>query len=247
MTTVQKPIIMTIDGAVMKLQINRPQEQNGLNWEALELLADAYQRAIDDKTLRVIVITGNHEYFHTGGRVNVSNAGEQKKYSAGIERMQRLQDELTIPMIAAVSGDCLKGGMGLLADADIAVARRGVHFGFPEVRMGGVPMMVMASTISIPKKRALEAYYSSEYFDADEAFRMGLVNCVASDEEFWDTVQHYIDMIVSKPRELIEMTRAAYYRMIEMPGKKERKNYAMDILENHVLTTMASGKTEYNI
>lgn len=247
MVVTREPIIMTIEGPVMKLKINRPEDHNGLNWEALKLLGDAYQRAIDDRSLRVIVITGDDQYFHTGGRVNAGDEEEQKKYSEQVERMQRLQDELTIPLIAAVSGDCLKGGMGLLADADIAVARQGVSFGFPEVRMGGVPMMVMASTISIPKKRALEAYYSSEYFGAETALEMGLVNQVVPEEAFWDTVQHYIDMIITKPPELIEMTRKAYYSMAEMPDKERRKSFAITMLKNQVLTAMASGKTEYNV
>lgn len=242
------PLLVTIENeVVMKIKINRPQEKNGLNWEALELLADGYERAIHDPKIRVIVITGDNNYFHTGGRVNAKDPEEQVRYANGIERMQRLQDELTVPLIAAVSGDCLKGGMGLLADADLAIARKGVHFGFPEVRMGGVPMMVMASTISLPKKMSLEAYYSSEYFSAEDALRMGLVNCVVPDEEFWPTVERYVQMIVDKPRRLIELTRQAYYSMSELPSKEKRKEYAMEVLRTQVLSEMAVGKTQHNV
>ena len=248
MASRESPLLVSIeDKMVMKIKINRPHEKNGLNWEALEILADCYERTIKDPEIRVIVITGDEKYFHTGGRVNAKDPNEQKKYSNGIERMQQLQDQLTVPLIAAVSGDCLKGGMGLLADADLAVARKGVHFGFPEVRMGGVPMMVMASTISLPKKMSLEAYYSSEYFTAEDALRMGLVNCVVSDEEFWPTVNRYVQMILDKPRQLIEMTRKAYYTMSELPEKNERKEYAMHVLRTQVLTEMAIGKTQHNV
>lgn len=248
MTEKKSPLLVDIENeAVMKIRINRPHEKNGLNWEALEMLADCYQRAIEDSKIRVIVITGDKQYFHTGGRVNAQDPEEQKRYANGIERMQRLQDALTVPLIAAVSGDCLKGGMGLLADADLAVARQGVRFGFPEVRMGGVPMMVMASTIAMPKKLSLEAYYSSEYFSAETALRMGLVNCVVPDEEFWPTVERYIQMILDRPRKLIEMTRNAYYSMSELPGKEQRKEYAMNTLRTQVLAEMSKGKTEHNV
>lgn len=243
-----KPILHTIDDdGVMRIVINRPAEQNGLNWEANEMLADCYREALDNPDIRVIVLTGNREYFHTGGRVNAKDEAEQKRYADSIERMQQLQDALTIPVICAVSGDCLKGGMAVLADADLAIARQGVRFGFPEVRMGGVPMVVMASTISMPKKMALEAYYSSEYFSAEDALRMGLVNCVVSDDEFEDTVSRYVKMITDKPRALIEMTREAYYTMSEMPAKTDRKEYALRTLRTKVLTEMAVGKTEDHV
>lgn len=243
------PIVVTEEegGALLKLRINTPEEKNGLNWKALEILADCYERAIEDKNIRAILITGDDKYFHTGGRVNAEDPEEQRKYSDGIERMQKLQDKLTIPLIAAVSGDCLKGGMGLLADADLAIARKGVMFGFPEVRMGGVPMMVMAQTINMPKKMSLEAYYSSEYFSAEDALRMGLVNCVVPPEEFWPTVNRYVHMVIDKPRALIEMTRYAYYSMVEMPSKKERSRFAMEMLRTKVLKEMQNGKTEHNV
>ena len=248
MSNSQLPLIVDIDDrGVMKIRINRPEEKNGLNYLALEMLADCYQRALDDPAIRVIVITGDEHYFHTGGRVNVKDPEEQKRYSDGIERMQALQDQLRVPIIAAVNGDCLKGGMGLLADADLAIARRGVHFGFPEVRMGGVPMMVMAQTIQMPKKMSLEAYYSSEYFSAEDALHMGLVNCVVDDEDFWPTVERYVRMIVERPKALIEMTREAYYTMSEMPSKQARSEYAMRTLRTRVLKEMEHGKAEHNV
>ena len=146
---IETPMIITVKDGVMKLQIHRPEEKNGLNWEALKILGDCYKRAIEDEEIRVVVFTGDRQYFHTGGRVNAKDAEESEKYSKYLEYMQNMQNRLTVPLIAAVSGDCLKGGMGFVADADFAVARKGVRFGFPEVRMGGVPMMVMVSTMGI--------------------------------------------------------------------------------------------------
>lgn len=243
----KEPILSSEENGVLKLKINCPEEKNGLNWKALKLLGDAYKRAIEDETIRVVVLTGNDEYFHTGGRVNADDPEESEKYSKYLEYMQTMQNRLTVPLIAAVSGDCLKGGMGFVADADFAVAKKGVRFGFPEVRMGGVPMMVMVSTIGMPKKKALEAYYSSEYFSAEEAEKMGLVNCVAEADEFWDTVQRYIDLILDKPRNLIRMTRDAYYNLVDLPSRQARESYAMETLRTKVLPEMSRTKTEHNV
>ncbi len=242
-----EPILVSLEGGVMKLQINRPEEKNGLNWEALKILGDSYKKALENEEVRVIVLTGDDLYFHTGGRVNAKDPEESRKYSKYLEYMQTMQNQLPVPLIAAVSGDCLKGGMAFVADADFAIARKGVRFGFPEVRMGGVPMMVMVSTIGLPKKRALEAYYSSEYFSAEEAKELGLVNCVAEPEEFWDTVQRYIDLILDKPRDLIRMTRDAYYNLTDLSSREAREVYAMETLRTKVLPAMSENKTEYNV
>lgn len=244
-----RPITYSIeeDGAVIKIVIDNPELKNGLDWIAMEILCEAYEKAINDRNIKCVLICGNGKYWHTGGRVNAKDPEEQKKYSDNLKRMQELQDQLTVPIIAAVNGDCLKGGMGLLAEADLAVAREDVQFGFPELRMGGVPMVVMADTISMPKKRSLEAYYSSNYFSAEEALKMGLVNRVVSEEDFWPTVNEFVHMVIDKPRDLIEMTREAYYTMIEMPSRAERTAWALETLRNRVLKAMEKGKTEHNV
>ena len=151
-------------------------------------------------------------------------------------------------MIAAVSGHCLKAGMGMLASCDFAVAREGVEFGFPEVRMGGVPMMVLVDTIGLmPPKRELEAYLTSWNFSAQEAYQMGLVNRVVPKEAFAATVEKFVRVYLDTPPDLVEMTRRAYKAMRALPDKKSRAEFAMQMLRSEVLTTMSAGKTEYNV
>ncbi len=237
-----------ITDGVMKIVIDNPETKNGLTWEGVEQLSDSFEQFMEDDKIRVAVITGNREYFYTGGRVNPHHPGENEKYANAISRYSAAADRVTKPMIAAISGDCLKAGMGLIAKCDFAVAREGVEFGFPEVRMGGVPMMVMAETMgTMPKKRALEAFLSSWNFSAEEAYRMGLVNRVVTEDKFWDTVDEYVRVFLDTPRELIEMTRKAYYSLEKMENIQDRRKFAMEMLRTEVLTSMAETEVQYNI
>lgn len=244
----KRQVYSSIENGVMTITIDNPEMKNGLNWVGIEQLADCYEVMRDNKEIRVAVITGNEEYFYTGGRVDATVPGEQEKYANAIARVDALMAQNKTPMIAAVSGHCLKAGMGMIANCDFAVACEGVEFGFPEVRMGGVPMMVMVDTIDcMPRKRALEAYLTSWNFSAEDAYGMGLINRVVPKEAFRETVNQFVRVFLDTPPALIEMTRRAYDTMKAMPDKKERTEFAMNMLRTEVLTTMAQIKTDYNV
>lgn len=240
-------ILVTVKGPVLTICIDRPQDKNGTDWRALNALSDAYEQAAEDPNLRVLVLTAKGDYFYTGGRVNADDPAEQANYSAAIARSGAVRKKLRLPTIAAVNGDCLKAGMGWLMEADMAIAKKGVRFGFPEVRMGGVPVMVMTSCMALPKKLALEAYYSSETFDTDTAYRLGLLNAVVEEADFWPTVERYIHKVIDWPRELIQMTHDTYYDMAELATKAERVAYGQRVLRERVLPEMAQQKTRYNV
>ena len=244
----KKQVSFKVDGHVMTVTIDNKETKNGLNWEGIEQFAECYAYAAEHEEIRVMVITGNDQYFYTGGRVDATVPGEKEKYADAIEKLTALQDANQVPVVAAVSGDCLKAGMGLLAESDFAVACEGTEFGFPEVRMGGAPMMVMAETIdAMPKKKALEAYYTSWNFSAKEALEMGLLNAVVSREDFQSEVDKYVNVFLNTPKPLISITRKAYVEMAKAEDIKSRRQIAMRMLREEVLTTMAKTKTSYNV
>lgn len=243
-----KQVRYEIKEHVMTITIDNPEMKNGLNWVGINELADCFELMKADKSIRVAIITGNDEYFYTGGRVNPTVPGEQEKYADAIKRYDTLMSQNTTPMVAAVSGHCLKAGMGMVANCDFAIARKGVEFGYPEVRMGGVPMMVLVDTVdTLPRKRALEALLTSWNFSAEEAYRMGIVNRVVPMEEFGATVDKYVRVFLDTPEIIVQMTRKAYNKMVTMADKKERAVFADKMLREEVLPAMASGKTEYNV
>ncbi len=240
-------IEVKIQGAVVTITIDLPETKNGLNWRAMEALAEAYDRIAADRDARVIVQTGTGKYFYTGGRVDANDPEDRARYAASIAHMSSQSKKLKLPVIAAINGDCLKGGMGWLVGADMAIAKRTAQFGFPELRMGGVPMLVMAQCMCLPKKFALEAYYSSENFDAETMYRFGLLNAITDEDDFWPTVEKYIHIIIDNPQVLIQMTHDAYFAMEELATTAERTSFAQKMLEEKVLPQMANEKQEYNV
>lgn len=241
-------LIVDVSGCVMKITHNRPHLKNGGDWRSLRETGKAYQLAIDNpEEIRCIVIAGSNGYWNTGGRVLSDDPEERRNYADAIKESMEVKKKLRQPIIAAVNGDCLKGGMGLLVSADLAVAVDTAKFGLPEMRMGGVPMVVMAQIMSIPKKLLLEACYSSEYFDAQTAYRMGLVNAVVSEEEFWPTVERYVRMITDNSPALVQMTHDAYYELAKVFDDDERAALAQKLLKEKVLPQMAKEKTTYNV
>lgn len=233
---------------VMIITIDHPETKNGLDWIGINQLADCYAYAAEHRDILVMVITGNEQYFYTGGRVDATIPGEKEKYADAIKRLTSLQDANQVPIVAAVSGHCLKAGMGLLAESDFAIACDDVEFGFPEVRMGGAPMMVMAETIGhLPKKKALEAYYTSWNFSAREALELGLLNAAVPREEFRSAVEKYVRIFLDTPEPLIRITRTAYKATAGAHTLTERRKIAMQMLREDVLTTMATSKTIYNV
>ena len=240
-------IFVTAEGEVVTIMIDKPETKNGTDWKAMVAMNEAYEKIAEDEELRVVVLKGNGEYFFTGGRVNPNDPEDSRMYAKTLSQTGN-RKKCNLPVIAAVNGHCLKAGMGMLIGADMAVARDDVQFAFPELRMGGVPMLVMAGCMDyIPKKIALEAYYSSEPFDAQTAYRFGLVNAVTDAEHFDEVLDKYIHKIIDYPRALIQMTHDAYYAMEAMDTKAERMEYAKKTLAEKVLPQMAKEKQSYNV
>lgn len=244
----KQQVFWEVKGQVMTIRVDNPETKNGLDWDGTNQLSDCYERLIHDPDIRAAILTGNDQYFYTGGRVDPTVPGESDKYTDALTRFLKLLGEVKVPVIAAVNGDCMKLGMGVLCACDFAIAREGVVFNFPEVRMGGVPMMVLIDIVDrMPRKRALEALLTSWDFSAQEALQMGLVNRVVSAEEFWPTVDRFAQAICRTDRTLIDMTRKAYFEMAALPDRASRIAYASEALRGSVLTDMAKRDTEYNV
>ncbi len=227
----EQPLIVEVQDGIMLIKANRPEEENGMNWQAYEIMADAFDEANSRDDIRVVIMTGDDKFFFTGGRVKYGDAEDKLKYNKALSRRETAQKKLDKPIIAAVSGDCRAGGMGFVADADFAIARKGVRFGFTEAKNGTFPMVVIARTIDVmPKKKALKAYYSGEMFSAEEALEMGFLNEIVEDEEFWPTVMKYVGYITHFDKEVFRIGRKAYYDMANCTDRDARNKVSLNAL-----------------
>lgn len=241
-------ISCTINGPVAILKVNRPETKNGLDWKAKMVQAEAYNHIAEDPDVKVLVFAADGDYFWTGGRVDAGDPENKRLYSESIAKVEEGRRKLKIPMIAAVSGHCIKGGIGIVAQSDLAIAKDSATFSFPEVKMGGAPMVVMAKCMRyLPKKFALEAYYSGAEYSAQRMYEIGFLNAVTDEEHFWPTVEQYINMIVEGQANVIQDIHIGYMEMEQIYDDLERIDFSQSMLKNKVLTHMNKENSKYNI
>lgn len=186
----ERPVVLTeVRGPVHRITLNRPEKRNALNNAVLAGLAQGLRQAVADPGARVIVLTGAGDKafcaggdLAPGGGFDFDFAAPRTPYG---ELLRQAQD-CPLPIVVAVNGHCLAGGMGLLAMADLAIAADHARFGLPEVKIGLFPFQVMALLTRLtPRRKLREWALLGEPFDAAEALAAGLVNHVvpASDLE----------------------------------------------------------------
>ena len=165
-----------VRGRIMVVTLNRPEKRNALTDEMNALLRDAFQRFRDDPEIWVAVLAGNGADFCAGVDLgNTRRSGDQAR-PGGITR----DFECWKPIVAAVQGNCLGGGLELALCADIRIADTTTRLGSPEVKWG--LMQGAGATQRLPRfvpfAVALEMLLTGDAIDAERAERIGLVNDV---------------------------------------------------------------------
>ncbi|APX99013.1 enoyl-CoA hydratase/isomerase family protein [Lacinutrix venerupis] len=183
-------IISTSQNAITTITINRPSKLNALNKATIEELHDAFKTANNDASVKVIIITGVGEKAFVAGadisefaNFNVENGG--KLAAKGQELLFDFVQNLSTPVIAAVNGFALGGGLELAMAAHFRIASDNAKMGLPEVSLGVIPGYGGTQRLPqlIGKGRAMEMIMTAGMIDANTAKDYGLVNHVVSQEE----------------------------------------------------------------
>jgi enoyl-CoA hydratase/carnithine racemase len=166
------------------LTLNRPDRRNALSAGLVDDLHTALEAAKRDDMVRVVVLTGAGDKAFcaggdlAGGMVADGLAAGHAQRGRFAELFPRMRD-LGKPIVARVNGDALGGGLGLVAACDLAVATDRARFGTPEIQLGLFPFVILATlTRNLPRKHALELFFTGEKVDASRARDMGLLNRV---------------------------------------------------------------------
>jgi len=186
-------IIVTQNGHIRELTINRAEKLNALNSALIKDLSGELQRADEDKETRVVILTGEGEKAFVAG----ADISEFAHFNAveGRELSQRGQDllftaveQMKTPVIAAVNGFALGGGLELAMSCHMRLASDNARLGLPEVSLGVIPGYggTQRLTQLVGKGKALEMITSAQMIDAEEAYRLGLVNKVVSQAALLD-------------------------------------------------------------
>lgn len=167
------------DDGILTITINRPEAKNAMNKAAAEGIAAALDRLDSEDHLRVAVLTGAGGTFCSGMDLKGFLRGESPSIKGrGFGGLVEAPPKK--PLIAAVEGYALAGGLELMIACDMVVANSGAKFGIPEAKRGLVAAAggVMFLPDLIPQKVAMELALTGEFIDAARAYELGLVNRV---------------------------------------------------------------------
>ncbi len=191
------PVEFELEDGIAVITMNRPETLNALDAEAYQQLSDAWSRVRDDHDIRVAVITGAGDRSFSTGADLKSFVGSPDSLSGFwlTQQGQLLNRGLEVwkPVIAAVNGYCIGGGMTLLLATDIRIAAEHASFGVAEVKRGVVAANGGTQRIAkqLPHAIAMELLLIGDRFDAQTAERWGLVNRVVPLDQLMDTALDY--------------------------------------------------------
>src|SRR5215813_13924853 len=195
----EQPILYAVDGAVARITLNRPDKRNALNADVIAGIKKSLREASGDERVRVVVITGAGKDFCSGADLSQLQQIAQASVSENAEDARSLLElfllirQISVPVVAAVTGRALAGGCGLASACDLVLASTSARFGYPEVKIGFVPAMVMAILRrNVSEKRAFELITRGSEISSEQAQEFGLVNQVFPDESFAEDVSKYV-------------------------------------------------------
>ncbi len=172
------------EGGVARITLNRPEVRNALSRTMIQELEVALAAAEADASAHVIVLAGAGDKAFCAG-ADLKGVGDRgttlqaRETFGGLARILEAMARMRTPVIAQVHGWALAGGCGLAAGCDIVIASEDARFGLPEIKVGLLPLMVMAPILrAVGRKRGLLMVLSGEPVSAREAFDMGLVSRV---------------------------------------------------------------------
>jgi len=216
-----KNIIYEKKDGVAWIIINRPQVMNALDIESRKEILAALQDADSDKDVRVVVLTGSGDKaFCAGADLRIfreMNAYEARDYVKLAKQVARTIETLSKPVIAVVKGYALGGGLELVLACDLVIASEDAKFGQTELNVGLIPGV--GGTQRLPRvigiRRAKEMIYTGQIIDAEEAYRLGLVNKVVPAEKLNETLNELLTQIKSKSPLILKLAKQAVNKAFE--------------------------------
>ena len=188
--------------AIAIVRLNRPEVRNALNLTIRQEMAEIFRTLAEDRKLRCVVLTGNDQAFAAGADIaDMSQIDAIEMFHRHTERLWAAVGECPVPVIAAVNGFALGGGLELAMHADIIIAGKSAQLGQPEVKVGIMPGAggTQRLTRAIGKFRAMLLCLTGEMVSAQEAFDMGLVSRVVEDEDVLNVALKLAEKIASMP------------------------------------------------
>lgn len=209
-----KNIILEKEGKIALVTINRPKALNALNSETLTELDYVIDEVEKDDEVLAVVLTGAGKSFVAGADISEmkdKNVIEGRKFGILGNKVFRRLESLEKPVIAALNGFTLGGGNELALSADIRLASTKAKFGQPEVSLGITPgfggTQRLARVIGIGA--AKELIFTGKIINAEEAYRLGLVNKVVEPEALLEEAKALANTIANNAPIAVKLSKVA--------------------------------------
>ena len=223
-------LLLSVNENIAVVTINRPEKLNALNSDLIDELKKVFTEINKNEKISVVILTGSGEKAFVAGadisELNKLNMISAKAFSEKGQEVFSLIENLNKPVIAAVNGFALGGGCELALSCHLRLASDNAKFGQPEVSLGIIPGYggTQRLTRLINSGRAMEYILTGDMIDANEAFRIGLVNRVYPREELMTKATEMAIKIASKAGNAVRLAVKAVNAADEV-SSKEGQNY----------------------
>lgn len=207
-------VVVHSEDRVGTIAFERP-PVNALDIDLCDQLVDAFERVAARDDVNCVVLTGTRSHFSAGADVKelerLVKAGPAEVTRAKRRFMDLCQtvSQMPVPVVGAVNGYALGGGLGLLLSCDIRVASSEASFGFPEIQLGGTP--VSAGRVLFPligRGQGMRLLLTGDRIDSKEAFRIGLIDLLAPASDAVATASDLAAKIARNPPQSVRACKA---------------------------------------
>ena len=208
------------DGVIGRIVLARPEKKNALDRQAADELFTALAQFEADPGIRVIHLGAEGDDFCAGADLDALerslDAGSEahRDDAEALGRVFLAIRALMKPVVCTVRGRALAGGAGLATACDLVLAHEGAEFGYPEVRVGFVPAMVMTMLRrAVGEKHAADLVLTGRIINAEEAERIGLVSRVVPAATFDEDTDATLQQIGRSPTTALALTKWLFYKL----------------------------------
>lgn len=208
-------------GSIAVLTINNPNKMNSMNKEFIDNLKEAVDICENDKDIRCVILTGfGTKAFTAGGDLKLEGRFTPQEALENNEQgnvVVKSIMESRLPYIASVNGYALGAAIGLILACDISIAAENAIFGIPTTSLGGIPGWgcTQLTTRMIGAQNAKLLLLANEKFNAEEAYKLGLVSKVVKQEELINITLEYAYRIATYAPNAVASTKFAVNKGLE--------------------------------
>ncbi|HSS10293.1 MAG TPA: enoyl-CoA hydratase [Acidimicrobiales bacterium] len=227
-------VIYEVDGAVATITMNRPDVANAQNTALIDEMDVAFDAADADDDVRVVILAAAGKHFSSGhdlkalvGQADIDKWRAMRETPEGKFRHEEVMyygrckkiHDFRKPTIAAVQGSCVAAGLMLACMCDLIVAADNAIFQNPVLRMTGAGVELLVEPWELGIRKAKEFLWTGEKIDAQEAWRLGLVNRVVPTAELGDRVKELAERVALVPATTAQITKRSINHTADLMGQ----------------------------